>query len=488
MKARFLKTPGRALETRNELYRPLLAGLVMLFLVFQAISGGPSPAVTASAGRAGDPMLLSGVLLLTVFMFVLLYANTRGRTLIMVVFAGKFMFAGLVTGYYKPVDAYHAVRFDVLSLLLGMEIFSLLLEEAGLFSWAGRRLHGATGDSPLKLLVLLCLSTYCFSLGVNNLTTILVMAPATLRICTAMRLDPRPFIIGEIIAANLGGASSMLGDFPNMLIASEAGIGFFPFIQAMMPVCLVQLAVLLFFLGRSLPLGTREAAGPASPFKTGQNPSSAPGALGRTLIVLSIVILLFPFCGAMGIKPGAFALLGSMVALPFSGLGMVRVLNRVTFGDLLFFTGLFIVAGAVAQTGFMDRIASAIVSLSSGKLWAACLLLMWSAAIATAFLNAGPACALFLPVVGAPIFPCLGHTAWWALSLGVLAGSSATLFGATSGPVVLSFMERHAHENGIDLSAGKTFTGAEFSRLAIPVSGIFLIVSSLYILLLIGRF
>ena len=420
---------------------------------------------------------------LTVIMFFLIYKNIVNRALIVLLFATALLFLGIFLRIYSPVDAFFAIKFNTISLLLGMGIISVVLDEAGLFDFVAYKISRFAGESRLKLLILFCLITYCFSLVVNNLSAILVIVPMTLRLSAILGVDPRPFIIGEVISSNLGGASTMVGDFPNMLISSETGIGFGEFIIFMMPICLVLLGILLVYL--KLKIG--DFAAPDNE-KSIRGQIRAPAftyrqrkALRRVAFVLCHVIFLFIISQRISLNPSAIAVFGGLSLFLFSGIDRMTLIRRVGFNDILFFIGLFIVVGGLEASGLLQYISRGITTLSCDKPWLLCLILMWSAALLTAFLNAGPTTALFFPIVlGFGLMPPQ-HIIWWALSLGVLAGSSATIFGATAGPVSATLVEDYSSKYGLSLSGGNTITFGQFAKLGIPVMLLFLSVSSVYI-------
>jgi Na+/H+ antiporter NhaD/arsenite permease-like protein len=410
---------------------------------------------------------------LTVIMFFLIYKSIVNRALIVLLFATVVLFLGIFLRIYSPVDAFFAIKFNTISLLLGMGIISVVLDEAGFFDYAAHKISRFAGESRLKILVLFCLITYSFSLVVNNLSAILVMVPMTLKLSSVLGFDPKPFIIGEVISSNIGGASTMVGDFPNMLISSEAKIGFNEFIIFMMPICLILLGVLLIFL--KLKINVFAVADQKKPFQGRIRPPRFTyrerKALRRVAFVLCHVIFLFIISERISLNPSAVALFGGLSLFLFSGIERRTLVSRAGFNDILFFIGLFVVVGGLEASGLLLYISKGITTLSLGKPWLLCLVLMWSAALLTAFLNAGPTTALFFPIVlGFGLMPPQ-HIIWWALSLGVLAGSSATIFGATAGPVSATLVENY----------GNTLTFGQFAKIGVPIMLLFLSISSVYI-------
>ena len=420
---------------------------------------------------------------LSLVLFYLLYSKVLNRTLIVSLFALKFVLIGSFLGVYNPLDAFFAIKFNTLSLLLGMSIITVVLNEAGFFKRVAGRISVYAGGSALRMFVSFCLITYFFSLLVNNLTTILVVVPITLKLAATLKFDPRPLIVGEVVSSNLGGASTMVGDFPNMLISSQAGIGFGQFVIFMMPICLILLGLMLLYFKVKIGIFHLPEIQPVQPPET---PSSTETPVSRRaqrrgLFVLGHVIFLFIISSMISLNPSAVALLGGTSLFLFSGIDREKIIRGIGFNDIFFFTGLFVVVGALEASGILNYIGMALEISALGQPWLLCLVLMWSAAFLTAFLNAGPTAALFFPVVmGCALAPD-HHIVWWALSLGIMAGSSATIFGATAGPVSVTLLEKFSADHRLDLPGGNTITFRQFAGTGVPLMLIFLSVSSVYI-------
>jgi Na+/H+ antiporter NhaD/arsenite permease-like protein len=428
-------------------------------------------------------LVLAVFLKLAALLFYLLYKHVVDRTTIVLLFAAAILFMGIYLESYSPLDAFFAIKFNTLSLLLGMGVISVVLNESGFFEQTAHRVGKFAGGNIPGLLILLCLITYFFSLLVNNLTTILVIVPITLSLAAALEFDPRPMIIGEVISSNLGGASTMVGDFPNMLISSETGIGFSEFIIYMMPICLILLGILLMYL--RLKIGDFSVADhqefPRKQIRAPRLSLKQRKARRKAIFVLCHVVFLFVISEKTSLNPSAVALFGGLSLFLFSGIDRRKILSGLGFNDILFFTGLFVVVGGLEASGLLQYIAKGLTLLSFGKPWLLCLVLMWSAAALTAFLNAGPATTLFFPIVLGLTLSLPHHVMWWALSLGVLAGSSATIFGATAGPVAAGLMESFGSRAPLELPGGNTITFRQFARTGVPVMLLFLSVSSVYV-------
>lgn len=426
-------------------------------------------------------------LLLLAVVFALLYLTSLDRVAVVGCGAVVSVLLGTGLGFYDQQSAFGAIRMSTLALLLGMGLITVALEETGAFAIVARKVGELSRGDWSRLMVLLCVATFFLSTFINNLTTILVVLPLTLGLAREFRFDPKPFVIGEVISSNLGGASSMIGDFPNMLIASETSLQFHDFLLYMMPPCLVQLAVTIWFLQRMRPHHTGERSGarlsaPESTAEVGV-PALVPERMEQALAVMAAVVIAFFFCGRWGVPPATVALAGGFTILLMWNRAVPRLMGKAGFSDILFFVGLFVLVGCAQASGILDVIAAWIVGLSRGSLLQLAIVLMWVAAITTTFLNAGPTTALFVPIVMGFGVPQTNGLLWWALSLGVCAGSSATITGATAGPVTLTkveeFVKKMQTRTGSEPAAAMSFI--DYARVGVPLMVVFLLISSAYI-------
>jgi len=423
---------------------------------------------------------------LTAVMFLLMIKNIMDRMYIVLVFSFLILAVGKFFNIYSLMDAFFSIKFDTISLLLGMGIISIVLDESGVFNFIAFKMFNLTRGDRLKILVIFCFVTYIFSLLVNNLTTILVIVPMTLKMSTIDGFDPKPVVIAEIIASNLGGASTIVGDFPNMLISSEMNIPFNEFLFNMMPVCMILFSILLVYCKITFTDFFNHASDPGC--KPRNQKINRPvftltesRAIKRAVLVLFHIILLFMLSSRLTLNPSAIALTGGLSLYLFSGIDRKSIINRIGFNDIVFFIGLFIVVGGIEASGLIHYISKSITFLSLGKTWLLCLIIMWAAAFITSFLNAGPTTAIFFPIILNIALHPPANVIWWSLSLGVLAGSSATIIGATAGPVSAGLVEKHCSLSNIQLKGGNTIQYIEFSNIGLPIMFIFLFISSIYI-------
>jgi Na+/H+ antiporter NhaD/arsenite permease-like protein len=254
-----------------------------------------------------------------------------------------------------------------------------------------------------------------------------------------------------------------------------------------MPPCLVQLGITIWFMKRRQPhvSGPRNEVAPPvaeSKIRT-QAPALVPDKRRPALGVLIAVLIAFFFCGTLGIAPATVALAGGFAILLLWNRAAPRLIGKTGFGDILFFSGLFVLVGCAGASGLLDIIASWMLDVTGGGPLGLALVLMWTAAVATTFLNAGPTTALFVPIVMGLGVSAPHGLFWWALSLGVCAGSSATVTGATAGPVALTKVEEFVKKIGGRPGSAPVaeLSFVSYAKVGVPLMFVFLVFSSAYI-------
>ncbi len=482
------------------------------------------------------------VVLIFALMYYFVYKNIFDRVVLFVLGAIVVAITGHHLGFYEQDQMASALlsKLDVLLFIVGMQLVTGVLDEAGALNYLAKKITLITHGNSWRVMWLFCLVTYLCSMFVNNLTTIMLIAPMVLSISKYLDCNPKPFLISIIIASNLGGASTMVGDFPNILIGTETGLPFYQFSYYLLPICLLELFVLLIYLRIAKP-SLFKATVPLLSLSTDGYPNFEPFdkdfpelseaankatdkhnmlntindrlsetitsrvILIRGLIILAIVIAGFLLADVLNWSPAIIAIAGGMIALIFGGCETFNLMEKVSIKDILFFSGLFICVGAAEASGLLGYISEAIVHMSFGNTLVVCLLLLWMGALFTCFLNAGPTTALFLPVVLSFRTSAPHGLYWWSLSLGICAGSSGTIVGATAGSVTATMLDRFNREQR-KLSAGSgeqfgridavgdwprntdkdrqdltSLTSKEYASFGLPIMMIFLFLSSIYI-------
>ena len=354
----------------------------------------------------------------------------------------------VVLGIVHQEDAFGAIDLNVIFLLAGMMVLAGILRRTGFFQWLAIRSVKIAGGEPYRLLIVLSIVCAGLSAFLDNVTTVVLIAPVTLYISSVLRISPLPFLMSEILASNIGGTATLIGDPPNILIGSAAGLGFVEFLTNLGPVALIILVVFLFttrLLFRSdlevhddvrdavLALDEREVLTDLPLLRIG-------------LIVLSATIVGFVFAGALGLEAGTIALFGAAILMLLSRLDVESVLHEIEWPTLFFFIGLFMLVEAVVEVGIINDVAAILIDITAGDATVTTLGLIWLSGIASAIVDNIPYTATMIRVVqgigaaGVEIQPL-----WWALALGACLGGNFTVVGASANVVVANLASKAGH-------------------------------------------
>jgi Na+/H+ antiporter NhaD/arsenite permease-like protein len=362
--------------------------------------------------------------------------------------------AGIVLGL-GVVDSEHAfyshdtgIDWDVIFLLLGMMIIVGVLRRTGVFEytaiWAAKRAKG----SPLRVMLLLVLITAVASAFLDNVTTVLLIAPVTLLVCERLGINPVPFLIAEVLASNIGGAATLIGDPPNIIIASRAGLTFNDFLVHMAPIVAIELIVFTLVLPR-LFRGSFTADPTRIADVMALNEREAiqdTRLLIKCGIVLAAVFTGFVGHSAFHLAPSVVALLGAGILVLISGSAPKQYLASVEWETLLFFAGLFIMVGALVHTGVIGTLAGLATDATGGNALLAVMLILFVSALLSGIIDNIPYVATMSPLVFelAAHIPDPGHAQalWWALAIGADFGGNLTAIGASANVVVIGMAQR----------------------------------------------
>ncbi|MEU7841552.1 ArsB/NhaD family transporter [Micromonospora sp. NPDC049114] len=356
-------------------------------------------------------------------------------------------------------DAEHAffseeagIDWNVIFLLLGMMLIVGVLKRTGLFEylaiWSAKKARGR----PFPIMVILVVVTAVVSAALDNVTTVLLVAPVTLLVCERLGVPPIPFLIAEVMASNIGGAATLVGDPPNIIIASRSGLSFTDFLNVMAPLVLIVLVVFIGLCRIMFRTAFRYDAERAARVMALRE---ADAIRDRRLVVISLVVLgtvllAFSLHTVLHLEPSVVAILGGLLLLALSRLDTEDVVKDVEWPTLVFFAGLFIMVGALVATGVIDSIARSATEAVGGKLWPATMLMLWASAGLSAIVDNIPYVATLSPIVSELVNAEGGldkaQVLWWALAIGADFGGNATAVGASANVVVLGLAERAGHK------------------------------------------
>jgi Na+/H+ antiporter NhaD/arsenite permease-like protein len=353
----------------------------------------------------------------------------------------------ILVGVLEQDQAFHSIDWNVIFLLAGMMMIASILSETGVFQWIAVQSVRLGRGSPYRIMVILVFVTAVTSALLDNVTIVILMAPVTLFIAASLGISPVPFLIAMILASNIGGTATLVGDPPNILIGSAAGIDFVTFAANLAPIALIILVVFMggaWFLFRKDLKDLSSDTSSIEAIDTSELITNRP-LLRKSLIVLAGVILGFMLHGLFHLQPATIALAGATVLMLWGRVDLEHVLDDIEWTALFFFIGLFIVVEALVVVGIIEAVAQAALRLTGADLQMTSMLLLWLSAVASGIVDNIPYTATMIPVVEnlgkvMPIDPL-----WWSLALGACLGGNATLVGAAANVVVANLSEKSGH-------------------------------------------
>ena len=335
-------------------------------------------------------------------------------------------------------------------LLIGMMIIVNTARGSGLFEYIAIKTAKLAKGSPMRVLLLFSLVTAVTSAFLDNVTTVLLITPMLLYVASVMKTSPMPFLIAEIFSSNIGGAATLIGDPPNIMIGSAAGLTFNEFIINMAPMMLVNLAVVMGMLAliyrKDLHVSPDEREsieGTFAELKDREAIRDWP-LFKKSVIVIALVIGMFFIHDQLGLEPALVALIGASILLFWSRQSPEEIFEKIEWPALFFFGGLFVVVGALVQTGVIATVAEFVVENvhSEGE---AILIIAWFSAIASAIVDNIPLTATLIPLIQDMSGAMNIYPLWWALSLGACLGGNGTVIGASANVVVLGIAARNGY-------------------------------------------
>lgn len=344
-------------------------------------------------------------------------------------------------------NAFHSIDWNVIFLLAGMMVIANVLKETGLFQWIAIQAVRLGKGDPFRVLVILSLITAISSALLDNVTIVVLIAPVTLFVASTLRVSPVPFLIAEILASNIGGMATLVGDPPNILIGSASGLDFVTFAANMGPISVI---IMIVFIGIARPLFKKDLTVlDKSNIDISELDASAlitdTVLLRKSLIVMSGVIIGFLLHGALHLEPATIALIGATLLMLWSKTDPHYALRDIEWTTLFFFFGLFIMVEALVEVGLIDIVADAALRLTDGNLQLTSVLLIWFSAIASGFVDNIPYTATMIPIVESLGQVMAIDPLWWSLALGACLGGNLTIVGAAANVVVVSMAEKSGH-------------------------------------------
>ncbi|MBU4353777.1 MAG: ArsB/NhaD family transporter [Proteobacteria bacterium] len=395
--------------------------------------------------------------LILLLVYVVISLELMHRTLVSFLGATLIIFITYTLGTWDKSfyiisfdEAIGAIDLNVIFLLMGMMIFVGVMKKTGMFQFLAYKAYAMAKGNVFALAFILQIITAVVSALLDNVTTMLLMIPVTIEIAVTLKINPMALLIPEVFASNVGGTATLIGDPPNILIGSYAGLTFGQFVTNLALVATVCLIVTSFFFlwwqkkdyrGAEVKDVARTIAYLKAEYKITNKKLTI-----QSLLLLGFTILLFALHGLFHMPVSVAALIGSLILLAISGEDIVEMLeHEVEWPTLVFFIGLFMVIAGAEETGLIQMIANWVKDLSGGNLTTAIILVLWVSAIASAFIDNIPFTATMLPIVAflnQTIPGAESGVLWWSLALGACLGGNGTMIGASANVVTVGLSEK----------------------------------------------
>ncbi|EKN40631.1 arsenical pump family protein [Clostridium botulinum CFSAN001627] len=416
-------------------------------------------------------------MMLPAIIFIIVYALIISEKVNRVVASLGGAAIMLILKLITQEKAFLKIDFNTIGLLVGMMIIVNITKRTGVFEYIAIKAAKFSKGNPIKILILFSVITAVLSGVLDNVTTVLLIVPVTLVITKTLEIDPIPFLMCEIFASNIGGTATLIGDPPNLMIGSAAGLSFLDFVKNLAPVIIIILTVTL--------LGIRQLY--KNSMKTSEEDKKKIMALDESkairdmslmkkcLTVLFLTLIGFLTHSYLGFESATIAIAGSAILLAISKVEPDEILQETEWGTIFFFIGLFIMTGVLEDVGIMEVLAQKTLSLTKGNLVMTGIFVLWISAIASAFIDNIPFVATMIPLIkamgtmgGMDIVPL-----WWALSLGACLGGNGTMIGASANLVVIGIAEK----------SGYKISFKDYFKLGFPVMLVSIIICTAYLLM-----
>ena len=366
------------------------------------------------------------------------------------------IYTGLIPAHDSVDFVIGAIDFNTIGLLLGMMIIVGILGETGVFQYIGIRAAKLSKGNVWKLMLLLSVITAVGSAFLDNVTMVLLIVPVTISVARVLNINPISLILAEIFASNIGGAATLIGDPPNIMIGSAANIDFMSFAYHMTPEVIITFLASLVILRILFRKDLKQK--PENVEKLMQIDEKKEikdmALLKKSVIVLFGVVIAFMFHGALDLEVSIIALAGAAILLVITRLHPAKAFTHVEWTTLMFFAGLFIIVSGVELTGALELFAHEIVNVTGGNFEATAVMIIWSSAFASAFVDNIPYTATMIPIIenisedpniASSLANYSFNPLWYALAIGADFGGNGTLIGASANLVAIAVAERHGH-------------------------------------------
>lgn len=369
------------------------------------------------------------------------------------------------------------VDLNTVGVLVGMMLFVAVVKNSGIFEYIAIKSAKIAKGKPVNIMIIFILITSILSAFLDNVTTVLLIGPMTIAITRILKINPVPFLITQIMASNIGGTATLIGDPPNIMIGSAANLGFTDFIiNTGIPVIFIIITAILYFLVLYKKQLVVEEENINKVMEMDENKAIKDKSLMiKSIVLIVLVVIGFIFHSSLQMESCVIALLAAIIMLLIGKQDAEEIILSVEWSTILFFIGLFIVVGGLEETGVIGKLANLLISATSGNIVLTMIIILWASAIISSFLDNIPFVATLIPLIltmqqagNIDVTPL-----WWALSLGACLGGNGTLIGASANVVLSSISNKN----------GYPITFKHYLKIGFPLMIISIIISSIYLLI-----
>lgn len=375
-------------------------------------------------------------------------------------------------------EAVGYIDFGTIGVLLGMMLFVAVVRNSGLFEYMAIKSAKIAKGSPWKIMLLFMILTAVLSAFLDNVTTVLLVGPMAISIAGILGIDPVPFLLTQILASNIGGTATLIGDPPNIMIGSKAGLSFADFVVTTGPaVVIIMIVVCALYYLYYIVYGRRMVVAPermeAVMELDEKRAVQDAGLMKKSLVMIVLIVLGFVSHSSLGVESCVVALAAASVMLLIGRQDIEEIVLGVEWSTILFFTGLFVIVGGMVKCGVITALGNALVSVTGGNVKLLMILILWGSAIFSSVLDNIPFVATMIPLILSMQADGMNVTSlWWALSLGACLGGNGTLIGASANVVLSGISAKHGHP----------ITFGHYLKVGFPTMVLSVAISTVYLL------
>ncbi len=415
------------------------------------------------------------IVALTIFIVIYTFIISEKINRTTIAFFGATLL--LIFKILSQEQAIETIDFNTIGMLIGMMVIVNILRRTGAFEYMAIKSAKIVGGEPWKVLVVFAILTAVASALLDNVTTILLIIPVTLVITETLEVNPIMFIVPLILASNIGGTATLIGDPPNIMIGSASGMGFVDFIANLAPVVII-IFIAVIFIFRVLYKKKLKISDEKREKIMQMDEKLAikdKKLLKKSMFVLGLTIVGFVLHQYLNFESATVALVGAALLLLISKLDPEEILLDVEWPTIFFFIALFVLVGGLEEVGVIDFLAKSLLSVTGDNIMLLAILILWGSAIASAFLDNIPFVATMIPLIKSialmsamPITPM-----WWALALGACLGGNGTLVGASANVIASGMLKKHGHK----------LSFIDYTKIGFPIMIVSIVLSTAYLII-----